>query len=294
MSKSSYTNLKRGEGMPATRLQVFLGRIPYVLAAVITLVAVWVVVASLNEEAALPEGDVVSRAVLTDLTAPHAFRRAYLKANGGLDLLNVIQSVRLSGTMESAGVARPFFSMRKRPDRVLLTFDFDTHDLTFAVDGDVVWQRTRVPGQDAQVQVLEGAQAASFMQMREFFDPMLRLFFLDAGELHGIEVAEWQGEPCLRVRFSEEGSALEMEALVDGRTMNPMARIERFTDGRVRKTLYEDYRSLRGMQEPFEVETYLDDVLQNRVVIEHADSNLGVVPWMFEVPEGWRTGNLQD
>lgn len=294
MNELSYTNLKPGEGMPPTRFKLFLARIPYVISVLITICAVWVVVVWLNEEDALSDSELLPYGALTDLTRPIAFKRGYLKANGGLELLNVIQSIRLFGSMQSAGVARPFFSMKKRPDQMLLTFDFETYDLTFAVDGDVVWQRTRVPSQEEQVQVLEGEQAAAFLGMRDFFDPMMQLFFLGKGELHSIEVSEWAGAACLSVRFSAEGAGVEMEALVDPKTMNPMARIERFSDGRERKTVYKDYRSLRGMQEPFMVETYLDGVSQSRIVVEKAEANLGVVPWMFEVPRLWKRGQLED
>ncbi|MFQ3224856.1 MAG: hypothetical protein ACI8Z5_001108 [Lentimonas sp.] len=46
-------------------------------------------------------------------------------------------------------------------------------------------------------------------------------------------------------------------------------------------SVYADYRSINGMQEPYIVEQYLNDELQRRIVVEQADSNLGVVPWMF-------------
>jgi hypothetical protein len=294
MAEPIYANLKKGGGLPPTRFQVFFRRVPYVVVVLITIVAVWVVVAWWNEDDSMADLDALSYGALTDLAQPAAFRRAYLKANGGLELLNIIQSVRMFGHMESAGVSRPFFSMKKRPDQMLLTFDFETHDLTFAVDGDVVWQRTRAPGQEEQIQVLEGEQADAFLVMREFFGPMMQLFFLEKGELHQIEIAEWAGEPCLSVRFSGEGPGVEMEAFVDPKTMNPMVRFERYADGRVRKTVYDDYRSLRGMQEPFIVETYMDDELQSRIVIEQGDSNLGVVSLMFEVPQLWKKGQLGD
>lgn len=278
--------------MPPTRLRVFLGRVPYVISVLITICAAWVVVAWLNEDESSSEYDVAPYGTLADLTQPIAFKRAYLKANGGLELLNVIQSIRMFGAMESAGVTRPFFSMKKRPDQMLLSFDFETYDLTFVVSGDDVWQRTRVLGQADKVEVLEGEQAIAFLGMREFFDPMMQLFFLDKGELHSIEISEWAGEACLSVHFSAKEGGVEMEALVDPKTMNPMVRIERFADGRVRKMVYEDYRSLCGMQEPFIVETHLDGELQSRIVIEKGEANLGVVPWMFEVPGAWKSGQL--
>jgi hypothetical protein len=286
----SYTNLKRGVGLPLTRFRRLLGRLPSVLAVLLGVLAIWAVVVWLNEEDSSSDFDVFPFGTLTELTQPIIFKRAYLRANGGLDLLNVIQSVRMVGRMESGGGNRPFFSMKKRPDQMLLTFGLEAHDLSFVVDGDVVWQRIRKTGQEDQVQLVGDEQAEALLGMREFFDPMMQLFFLEKGELHAIEISEWQDAPCLSVRFS----GVEMEILVDPKTLNPMARIERFADGRERKTVYEDYRSLRGMQEPFIIETYLDGVSQSRIVVENADVNVGVVPWMFEVPEAWKRGQLQD
>jgi hypothetical protein len=38
------------------------------------------------------------------------------------------------------------------------------------------------------------------------------------------------------------------------------------------------------MQEPFQVDTYLDDVLQSRVIIEKSQVNVGTVASLFQYP----------
>jgi hypothetical protein len=77
---------------------------------------------------------------------------------------------------------------------------------------------------------------------------------------------------------------MRASAYVDIQNMQPLARIEEFADGRERKVIYSDYRSVGGMQEPFLIETYIDDVLQSRVTLERSDLNVGTVASLFSAP----------
>jgi hypothetical protein len=67
--------------------------------------------------------------------------------------------------------------------------------------------------------------------------------------------------------------------------MHPLALIEELPDGRERKVIYSDYRSINGMQEPFLIENYLDDELQSRTILEDSRTNVGTVASLFEYPE---------
>lgn len=83
-----------------------------------------------------------------------------------------------------------------------------------------------------------------------------------------------------------------MEFWVDPETLQPQLSYERFTDGRVRKTVYGDYHSLHGMQEPFLIQTYMDEVLEDQIIVEAGASNVGAMPWLFDVPDDWLSGQL--
>jgi len=66
--------------------------------------------------------------------------------------------------------------------------------------------------------------------------------------------------------------------------MQPLAQIEELADGRERKVIYSDYRIVGGIQQPFLVETYMNEVLQSRVTLERSDLNVGTVASLFSAP----------
>lgn len=279
----SYTNVKYEEAKPSA-VKRWLLRSPYFLAVVMSILAMAMVAAWLNREEGAST-QVVTYGNLEELVNERFFREAYLKANGGLGVLSEIQSVRLFGRVENGdGSSYRFYSVRKRPDQLLMTLEFQGHSLTFGVDGQQVWRRTRAQGGESEIVILEGEEAAAMLAMGDFFGPFMRLLFLQEGSLESLESSTWDGEPCLKVRFTDSKTGVQMEAYVDAQSMNPMVRFDHYSDGRVAKTVFSDYRNLRGMQEPFRVESYLDEVLQSRVVIESGDANLGVVPWVFHEP----------
>jgi len=225
---------------------------------------------------------------MEELTRFSAFRLAYLSANGGEEQLEALQSVRASGVMESGGAEVPFFTIKRRPDKSLTTLEMPDYDLTFGVDGDVVWQRVTAEGQAPQYELKTGAEAEALGEMGAFFDPIMGVLLFDLGTIERLSPSQWMGVDAVKVEFYSEEANIRAAAYVDIRTMQPLARIEAFSDGRERKVLYADYRKVGGMLEPFQVETYLDDVLQSRIVIHKSEANVGAVLALFKYPEWLR------
>lgn len=222
---------------------------------------------------------------LEELTRFSNFRLAYLRANGGEERLQRLQSVRSSGVFESGGQSLPFFSLKRRPDQSLTTLTFPSYELSYGVDGDVVWQRVTPIGGESVYELKTGDEAEALGQMGEFFDPIMRVLLFDDGMIERLSPSNWQGAPAVKVEFQTEDGYIKAAAYVEIKHMRPLARIEKFTDGKERKVLYSDYRSVGGMQEPYLVETFIDDVLQSRVVIAKSQINVGAVASLFQFPE---------
>ena len=221
---------------------------------------------------------------MEELTQFPKFRLAYLRANGGREQLQAIQSVRTSGLMESGGKTIPFVSLKRRPDKSLTTFKMKDYELSFVVNGDQVWQRIIMPRQAPQYELKSGEEAQGLAEMGMFFDPIMRAILFDQGTINRLLPSAWLGEEAVKLEFQSENTFIQVTAYVNIHTMHPLARIEKFSDGRIRKVLYSDYHSIDGMQEPFKVETYLDDVLQSRVIIKRSQTNVGTIPTLFEYP----------
>jgi len=221
---------------------------------------------------------------IEELTLIPAFRLAYLRANGGMENMEAIQSVRTNGIMESGGQGVPFFSIKRRPNQSFTTLKMPDYELSFVVNGDQVWQRLKVPGQAPRHELKTGTEAEAVGQMGDFFDPIMRVLLFNEGKIEELAPGVWEGQEVLKLDFSSDGDNIRGTAYVDILTMHPVARVEDFGDGRERKVLYSDYRTIGGMQEPFQVDTYLDDVLQSRVIIEKSQVNVGTVASLFQYP----------
>ncbi len=222
---------------------------------------------------------------LDDLLDKSHFQQAYLIANGGSEMLNKMQTIRVSGWMEGEGARQRFVSVKKRPDKSLLTFEFEDYDLSFGVNGQNVWQRVTAPGQDPQVKLLEQKEAEAMIDSAQFFGPVMRALLLGEGEISHLELAIWEEQECILVDITRSEQDAEMQVYVAPSTMHVLARIETFADGKIRKTLYKDYHKLEGMNEAFHVESYLDDVLQSRIIIERGTTNFGVLSQVFDIPQ---------
>jgi hypothetical protein len=234
---------------------------------------------------ALAAGEVEFRfGSMEELTVFPVFRRAYLSANGGNGNIDALQSVRTSGVMESGGQAVPFFSIKRRPNQSLTTLKMPDYELSFVVNGDQVWQRVQAPGQAPQHELKAGAEAEALMGMGAFFDPIMQMLLYEEDSFERLLPSVWDGQEVIKFEFRGNEANQLVSVYVDIQTMHPLARVEAFADGRERRVLYSDYRSVRGMQEPFMVETYLDDVLQSRVIVEKSEANVGTVSSLFEYP----------
>jgi hypothetical protein len=222
---------------------------------------------------------------LEQLTRFSNFRAAYLRANGGEEALSNLQSVRATGTFERGGQSLPFFSLKRRPDQSITTITFPNYELTYGVNGDVIWQRVLVRGLAPVYELKTGDEAAALAQMGDFFDPIMRVLLYDDGIIERLSPSNWMGTPSVKVEFRTGDGQMRAAAYVEIENMRPLVRIEELANGVERKVLYSDYRIVSGMQEPFIVETYLDDVLQSRVLLEKSDVNVGAVASLFFPPD---------
>jgi hypothetical protein len=212
------------------------------------------------------------------------FRHAYLAANGGEDKLAALQSMQARGIFTSGGHSVPFHSLKRRPNQSFTTLKFPDYDLSFVVNGDLVWQRVKVAGQEPSYELKEGIEAEGLRQLGEFFDPIMNPLLFDKGSIERLSASTWESQAALRLDFAAD-SGLQAAAYIDPETMRPLARVESFADGKQRKILYSQYQSIGGMQEPFLIETYMNGELSSRVTLEKSEHNVGTVASIFDYPE---------
>lgn len=224
------------------------------------------------------------------LTLPGELRQAYLAANGGEASLKDLQSLRSSGVLENGDQRISFTSIKKRPWQSLLNLRFHTHELSFVVDGDAVWQRVTPRGRSPIVELKEGQEAIQIRRLGAFFDPLMMLFLLDEGRLLAVEEGQWRDRPAIVVRFENADLELKSTAYVDPSTMHQLARVDVASDGGQRTLHYSDHRKVFGLIEPFTIETRVDGELDNRIKVERIEHNIGTFPSSFSYPGDLNSG----
>jgi hypothetical protein len=225
----------------------------------------------------------MDRAQLRELAKPSNFVQAFIEANGGREKLDQLQSVRSVGTFESGGQSVPFRTIKRRPNRSITTLVMPDYDLSFIVNGDLVWQRVAQPNAEPTDEMKEGREADAMRELGHFFDPLMDTVLNSPEDIVSIMPNIWEGQPCLTLEFRSVSRGTSARVFIDPNSMTPIMRVEDFGGRSKREVFYSDYRPVDGgMLEPYRVETYIDDKLQNRVIVESVRANVGVIASIFE------------
>ena len=113
-----------------------------------------------------------AQATLTDIEAVKA---GYVKANGGTESLEAVQSLRVFGTMEEIKKESRFeiALVKKRPHFKRIIWRQATKDLTMAYNGRQSWRMVEVLGRPVAFSYLEGDEAAEFESDGAFDSPLV-------------------------------------------------------------------------------------------------------------------------
>jgi hypothetical protein len=218
------------------------------------------------------------------LTLPGELRSAYLAANGGRSSLLELQSMRSSGVLETGGERAPFTSIKKRPWQSRLNLRFHNYELSFAVDGDTVWQRLTPRAQEPVVELKEGREADQIRQLGAFFDPVMMLFLLGEGQILRVEAGHWNDRSAMVLEFENRDLNLRATAYIHPQNMHLLARMDQLPNGDKRLLVYSDHRKVQGLIEPFIVESRIGGEFDNRVKVERMEPNIGTFSSFFQYP----------
>jgi hypothetical protein len=258
---------------------------PFILFALLTAVLILIVMrmnGSASESSGESEGPSLPR---EEKTLLETLSEDYLAANGGEETLDSLQSLRFSGTLETGGASIPYVSIKRRPNQSHLTLQFPDYKLSFVVDGESVWQRASVPGKEPVDSLVEDESVSEIRRLARFFDPVTSVLLLNEGTVENVTEGDWKDRPCYVLEFTNRDLDLESTAYIDPETMHVLARVDRLGNDSLRTLLFSEYKTIDGFQHAFKTETYVDDELENRVVIESAKHNVGAFSSFFEIPK---------
>lgn len=216
-----------------------------------------------------------------------AIVEAYLRANGGRESIEAIQSVRITGRIEeytAEGVTRSeLVVLKKRPDyrRILLKRGGDIIHLGY--DGTAAWRAVERPGVGFRLLEMGAEEARTFARDSEFDGALLRLE--EAGikaDLLGLERVGDHACHRLRLTYPDGEVAVLYVDREEFKEIQVVRPVEGEEPGIAR---YLDHEKRNGVWFPKQVERYKGDKLEATTTIETIDLNVGVLSSYFDAPQ---------
>ncbi len=220
-----------------------------------------------------------------------------LEARGGLEKLNAVQGVKMTGTIsmiplneirKAAGPAQdtPFTLMQKRPNKVRLEIDMQGKKLIQGYDGaDIAWGL----GPDAK-------EPDMLLDDEGGMGEMVGLLLQDLADIDGplvdvkkkwarvdLDGTEGSGDDLVyRLKLSPSEGFVR-NVLLDGKTSLIRQTTRGGSDFQL-QTVYSDYRPLDGVQMPYSIEGKIDGEPFVRIRFDKAEVVSSLDDALFQVP----------
>lgn len=213
-----------------------------------------------------------------------AIMAQYFKAQGGLDYIESIDGLRMTGVAIMDDKEMDFVQVKKRPNMLRMTIEYGPTTLIMGYNGLYAWQTSR--GREKAL-LMEGKQATDFIRNAAMFsqlyqpdDPNVTL------DLLGEDVVDDKPVYVLEVTLSD---GFKMRYFVDTKSyVDLKLEYKDEVDGvtHVMSNRFKDYRKIEQLMLPHHVDSYKDGELISTVKLDNIDLNPGIFSPYFDPPGG--------
>lgn len=208
-----------------------------------------------------------------------------LESRGGVEKWKSIQSMKVTGTIDSGGRTINLVAWSKRPNLSRQEMSFQGQQMVQAFDGTHVWIVAPGAG-DNKPQEVKGAQADLARSQAEF-DSVL-LDYKEKGhkvELVGKETDE--GHPVYHLRVTRKGAEVQ-HYFLDADT-GIERKITSTLKGPAGETAtatieFDDFREVNGVMAPFTINNILDGRLISKITVSKIEFNVPIEDSLFQMP----------
>jgi outer membrane lipoprotein-sorting protein len=208
-----------------------------------------------------------------------------LESRGGVEKWKSIQSMKVTGTIESGGRTIKLVAWSKRPNLSRQEMSFQGQQMVQAFDGTHVW--IQAPGAaDNKAQEVKGAQADLARAQAEF-DSVL-IDYKEKGhkvELVGKETDE--AHPVYHLRVTRKGGEVQHYFLdADTGIERKITSTLKGPAGETATATIEfgDFREVNGVLAPFTIKNMLDGRLISQVSVSKIEFNVPIEDSLFQMP----------
>jgi hypothetical protein len=277
-------------GAVGWRGKLFLSWLVGIFGVVAVLALGGFVFLDLNDGADVPETVDERPAVSTSTgeISPSELTEAYIDAMGGRDALRQIRSVGYEGRVVFETSENDFQMYLLMPDKGMLVINpGERNSQKLMLNGDVAWQVVEMPDGTTEARRLGNKEVQSLKWSMRVHNSFREIALNGrASELELREI-EYSGRPCFEAsRESADGSSFS--AVLDRESLYLLKIVETVSRGEKSDTftvLYDDYRMVSGVVEPYHTKLYRNGSLDNEVMVESIRINSGVMSSLFKVPD---------
>ncbi len=210
---------------------------------------------------------------------------SYYQANGGLEKLRAMQTLKLSGrmTLPATGVEMAVTMCWKAPAAMRSESRFQDRVIVQACDGQTAWWIMPFLGIH-QAQPMPADQAVEILAQADIADPLV--VYRERGhalELLGREAVGDAAAFALRLRRLDGREALIYIDAASGLELKTTTRDRRGGDA-LQEIGYGDYRSVQEVQRPFLIESRSGGRLVSRLLVSSWEINPPLSDDLFRLP----------
>ena len=237
----------------------------------------------------LPEGDMITDKrrveVMPDTGNSRIGKiltRFYEKGLGGPDNWKKLMSLRGSGSIRMDNALFEVESFQKKPNLMKLIISKEGRDVfTLSYDGKVAWKRSLKSQTPVQ---MEANEARRFIHGSVFGNYLLYPY-AEGKRIEYIETIPFEGSVCHRIRVHLD-TGFEIDYYLDvSRYHEVKVENHDLRTGLKNIIRYSDFRSVFGTVMAMKVENFEGDELLSSLQMDEYRANVGIMPWMFEIPE---------
>ncbi|WOO41612.1 hypothetical protein [Rubellicoccus peritrichatus] len=210
--------------------------------------------------------------------------RGYLKAQGGEDRLEKVQSIKIEGTVTQGEANYRLLQFKKLPNLVRLNISGENKNFSMGYNGKTAWIK---PSKAPQSIPMEAEAAETFIANATLFSQLYTLRDRqDSINLLGESTVK--GEPCYELQVKTlEGSEMIYFLGKNDFLERKVSQFVKSENGVIRnESFFSDFREVPPLTIPFLIESYSEGELSSIVKIKAAKLNAGVFNSYFNPPGG--------
>ena len=208
-----------------------------------------------------------------------------LEASGGLEKIQAVKSVKLTGKFLAQGMEFPFTMIQKRPNKMRIEADIMGATMVQCYSGEKGWAINPMTG-SSDPQPMSGIEEKSFKLQADMDGPLVD-YAKKGYTVEYIGEEDVEGTPTHQLRIdTKDGIVIDLfmdtEYFLIIKSSNKMTVDENEFET---QTYMSDFQEVDGLVIPFAIETRSGDTVMNQIMMEKAEYDVEVEDSLFVMPE---------